>query len=62
MQKIRFKLVANVYFVRPNTLLLCIFLFGTFLLYRKGPQVEIQIRILLKDEYVKLCQNAAITL
>ncbi len=47
-----------VYFVRPNTLLLCIFLFCTFLLYCKDPQVEVQIRILLKDKYVKSCQNA----
>jgi hypothetical protein len=27
-------------------------------LYRTDPQVEVQIRILLKDKYVKLCQNA----
>ncbi len=47
-----------VYFVRPNTLLLCIFLFCIFLLYRTDPQVEVQIRILLKDKFVKLCQNA----
>ena len=47
-----------VYFVRPNTLLLCIFLFCIFLLYHTDPQVEVQIRILLKDKYVKLCQNA----
>ncbi len=47
-----------VYFVRPNTLLLCIFLFCIFLLYRIDPQVEAQFRILLKDKYVKLCQNA----
>ncbi len=47
-----------VYFVRPNTLLLCIFLFCIFLLYRKDQQVEVQIRILLKDKYVKSCQNA----
>ncbi len=46
-----------VYFVRPNTLLLCIFLFCIFLLYRTDPQVEVQIRILPKDKYVKLCQN-----
>ncbi len=46
------------YFVRPNTLLLCIFLFCIFLLYRTDPQVEVQIRILLKDKYVKSCQNA----
>jgi hypothetical protein len=42
-----------VYFVRPNTLLLCIFLFCIFLLYRTDPQVEVQIRVLLKDKYVK---------
>ncbi len=47
-----------VYFIRPNTLLLCIFLFCIFILYRADPQVEVQIRILLKDKYVKLCQNA----
>jgi hypothetical protein len=47
-----------VYFVRPNALLLCIFLFCTFILYRTDPQVEVQIRILLKDKYVKSCQNA----
>ncbi len=47
-----------VYFVRPNTLLLCIFLFCIFLLYRTDPQVEVQIKILHKDNYVKLCQNA----
>ncbi len=47
-----------VYFVRPNTLLLCIFLFCIFLLYPTDPQVEFQIRILLKNKYVKLCQNA----
>jgi hypothetical protein len=47
-----------VYFVRPNTLLLSIFLFCIFLLYRTDPQVEVQIRILLKDKYVKSCQNA----
>ncbi len=47
-----------VYFVRPKTLLLCIFLFCIFLLYCTDPQVEIQIRILLKDKYVKSCQNA----
>ncbi len=46
-----------VYFKRPNTSLLCIFLFCIFLLYRTDPQVEVQIRILLKDKYVKLCQN-----
>ncbi len=38
-----------VYFVRPDTLLLCIFLFCIFLLYRTDPQVEVQIRILLKE-------------
>jgi hypothetical protein len=40
-----------VFFVWPNTLLLCIFLFCTFLLYHTDPQVEVQIRILLKDKY-----------
>jgi hypothetical protein len=33
--------LADVYFVRPNTLLLCIFLFCVFLLYRTDPQVEV---------------------
>ncbi len=47
-----------VYFLRPNTLLLCIFLFCVFLLYRADPQVEVQIRILLKDKYRKSSQNA----
>ncbi len=47
-----------VYFVRPNTLLLSIFLFCIFLLYCTDPQVEVQIKILLKDKYVKSCQNA----
>ncbi len=45
------------YFKRPNTLLLCIFLFCIFLLYRADLQVEVQIRILLKDKYVELCQK-----
>ncbi len=48
----------SVYFIRPNTLLLCIFLFCTFLLYHTDPQVKVHIRILLKDKYVKSCQNA----
>ena len=48
----------RVYFVRPNTLLLYIFLFCIFLLYCTDPQVEVQIKILLKDKYVKSCQNA----
>ncbi len=47
-----------VYFVRPNTLLLCIYLFCIFLLYHIDPQVEVQIRILFKEKHVKLCQNA----
>ncbi len=34
-----------VYFIRPNTHLLCIFLFWIFLLYRADPQVEVQIKI-----------------
>ncbi len=46
------------YFIRSNTLLLCIFLFCTFLFYRADPQVEVQIRILLKDKYRKSSQNA----
>ncbi len=49
--------LADVYFIRPNTLLLCIFLFCIFLLYRTDPQVEAWIRLLLKDKYVKLCQK-----
>ncbi len=52
-----------VYFVRPNTLLLCIFLFCNFLLYRKDPQGEVQIRILLKEAaIVSKMQTPAITL
>jgi hypothetical protein len=35
-----------VYFIRPKTLLLCIFLFCIFLLYRADSQVEVQITIL----------------
>ncbi len=46
-----------VYFIRPNTLLLCIFLFCIFLLYCADPQVEVQIRILLEDKYRKSCQK-----
>ncbi len=46
-----------VYFIRPNTLLLCIFLFCISLLYHADPQVEVQIRILLKDKYRKSCQK-----
>ncbi len=38
-------------FIRPNTLLLCITQFCIFLLYRPDPQVEVQIRILLKNKY-----------
>ncbi len=37
-------------FIRPNTLLLCIFLFCIFLLYRTDLHIEVQIRILLKDK------------
>jgi hypothetical protein len=37
------------YFIRPNTLLLCIFLFCIFLLYGADSQVEVQIRILLNS-------------
>ncbi len=47
-----------VYFIRPNTLFLCIILFCIFLLYRTDPQVEVQIRILLNHKYVISCQNA----
>ncbi len=46
-----------VYFIRPNTLLLCIFLFCIFLLYPADSQVEVQIRILVKDKYRKSCQK-----
>ncbi len=42
-----------VFFIRPNTLLLCVFLFCIFLLYHIDPQVEVQTRILLKDKYGK---------
>ncbi len=45
-------------FIRPNTLLLCIFLFCIYLLYHTDLQVEVQIRILLKDKYRKSCKNA----
>ncbi len=52
-----------VYFVRPNTRLLCIFLFCIFLLYRTDPQVKVQIRILLKEAaIVSKMQTPAITL
>ena len=52
-----------VYFVKPNTLLLCIFLFCIFLLYRTDPQVEVQIRILLREAaIVSKMQTPAITL
>jgi hypothetical protein len=44
-------------FIRPNTLLLCIFLFRIFLLYRTDLHVEVQIRILLKNKYKKSCQK-----
>ncbi len=44
-------------FIKPNTLLLCIFLFCIFLLYRTDSHVEVQIRILLKDKYKKSCQK-----
>jgi hypothetical protein len=47
-----------VYFVRPNTFLLCIFLFCIFLLYLTDPQVEVQVRILLKDKYLPSCQTS----
>jgi hypothetical protein len=36
-------------FQKPNTPLLCIFLFCIFLLYRTDPQVEVQIIILLNS-------------
>ncbi len=39
-----------VYFVRPNTLLLCISLFCIFVLDFTDPQVEVQVRILLMDK------------
>jgi hypothetical protein len=44
-------------FMRPNTLLRCIFLFCIFLLYRTDLHVEVQIRILLKNKYKKSCQK-----
>jgi hypothetical protein len=53
----------GVYFVRPSTLLLCIFLFWFFLLYHTDPQVEVQIKILLKETaIVSKMQTPAITL
>ncbi len=55
--------IRCVYFVRPNTCLLCIFLFCIFLLYRTDLQVEVQIRILLKEAaIVSKMQTPAITL
>ncbi len=50
--------LADVNFIRPTTHSLCIFLFCMFLLCRTDQQVEVQIGILLKDKYVKPCQNA----
>ncbi len=44
-------------FIRPNTLLLCIFLCCIFLSYRTDSHIEVQIRILPKDKYRKSCQN-----
>ncbi len=44
-------------FIRPNTFLLCNFLFCIFFLYRTDSHVEVQIRILLKDKYKKSCQK-----
>ncbi len=44
-------------FIRPNTLLLCIFLFCIFLLYHTDLHVEVQSRILLKNKYRKSCQK-----
>jgi hypothetical protein len=44
-------------YIKPNTFLLCIFLFCIFLLYRTDSHVEVQIRILLKDKYKKSCQK-----
>jgi hypothetical protein len=46
-----------VYLIKPNTLLLCIFLFCIFLLYRADSQVEVQIRILLKEKNRNSCQK-----
>jgi hypothetical protein len=52
-----------VYFVRPNTLLLCILLFYIILLYHTDPQVEVHIRILLKEAAImSKMQTPAITL
>ncbi len=52
-----------VYFISPNTLLLCIFLFCIFLLYREDQQVEVQIRILLKEAaIVSKIRTPALTL
>ncbi len=45
------------YFIRPNTLLPCIFLFCILILYCTDSQVEVQIRILLEDKYRKSCQQ-----
>jgi hypothetical protein len=52
-----------VYFIRPNTLLHCIFLFCIFFWYHTDPQVEVQIRILLKEAAImSKMQTPAITL
>ncbi len=52
-----------VYFVRPSTLLLCIFLFCIFLLFRTDPQVQVQIRILLMEAAImSKMRTLAITL
>ncbi len=44
-------------FIRPNTLLLCIFLFCIFLLYHTDLLIEVRIRILLKNKYKNPCQK-----
>ena len=44
-------------YIRSNTCLHCNFLFCIFLLYHTDSQVEVQIRILLKDKYRKSCQK-----
>ncbi len=51
------------YFVRSNTLLLCIFLFCIFILYCTDPQVEVQIWILLTEAAIaSKMQKPAVTL
>ncbi len=49
--------LANVCISQDLTLFYSVSFFFLFLLYHADPQVEVQIRILLKDKYKKLSQN-----